>query len=397
MEDLIEISRQLIARTSTKFIRSLFDEILWDSRLIGIKGARGTGKTTLVLQYLKLVEEHPHKLLYLSLDDLYFTSNVMLDIVVQFYKTGGKIIVLDEVHKYPTWFREIKNLYDRYHDLKIVFTGSSIIDISLREGDLSRRAVIYELQGLSFREYLQFEHQLPFPIIPLETLLRNDFQYSDLFPFDFKPYEFFSRYLKFGYYPFYKEDLNTYLRRLKQMSRVIVEMDMSELQGFDIRQAKKMIQLLYVVAQQVPFKPNLTALAQKTNIHRNSLNNYLYFLEEARLLKMLQTKNFSTSALQKPEKIYLDNSNLLFALSEQNPNLGTIRETFFYNQVSVNHHVHYTKHTDFLVDNQWSFELGGKDKSKKQIEDIDKAWLVKDHLEQPINKSIPIWLFGFLY
>jgi len=397
MEELLEISQQKIAAVTHRFKRYLFYKINWNNRLIGIKGARGTGKTTLLLQWLKEQNLSPGEAAYLSLDELYFTHHTLLESARNFYQQGGKILVLDEVHKYPTWAQEIKNLYDRYADLRIVFTGSSIIDISRQEGDLSRRALLYELKGLSYREYLNLVHQHTFPTITLQQLLSSAFTLKEHFPDAFKPLAYFQDYLRFGYYPFSTTARLSYYTRLRQLVRTVVEFDMAELKGFDIRHAKKMLQLLYVVAQQVPFKPNINSLAGKTGIHRNSINNYLYFLSEARMLHLLSKKGISVAILQKPEKILLENTNLLYALAETEPESGTVREVFFGNQLHGLHTVHYSDTADFEIDNTYSFEVGGRNKGLKQLAGMKDAWTVKDNLEYPAGKSFPLWIFGFLY
>lgn len=397
MIELFELSNNHLQKTKLDFFRSLYKNIDWNSRLIGIKGARGTGKTTMLLQYLLQLDLPKTQKLYISLDDIYFTNHSLVEVGKAFYLQGGKILALDEVHKYPNWSQEIKNLYDRYNDLKIIFTGSSIVDITKNEGDLSRRAVMYELKGLSFREYLDLAEDIRFNELSLEEILDEDFVFSELFPSDFKPYEYFNKYLKTGYYPFFLESKITYYQRLKQLVRLVVELDMAEIKGLDIRQSKKILQLLYIISQQVPFSPNLSDLARKTTIHRNSLNDYLYYLEEARLLYLLQPPNYSVASLQKPEKIYLNNTNLLYALSEDNPNSGTIREVFFYNQLAGLHQISQSKEADFLVDNKYTFEIGGKNKTMTQIKDVENSWLVKDDIIQPTGRAIPLWMFGFLY
>jgi len=397
MEELLELSTRLITKVSLDFKRYLFSEISWNNRLIGVKGARGTGKTTLLLQKLKELNLPSNQTAYFSLDELYFTTNSLLDTAKIFYQQGGKILVLDEVHKYTEWAREVKNLYDRYDDLQIIFTGSSIIDIAKQEADLSRRALMYELKGMSYREYLQFQHQLTLPVLKLEQLLNSNFKWSDYFPPDFKPLLWFKDYLQFGYSPFYKNDVLNYHRLLRQLVRTIVEFDMAELKGFDIRHAKKMLQLIYVIAQQVPFKLNISSLAQKTGVHRNSINNYLLFLQEARLVFLLNNKGISTATLQKPEKIFIENTNLLYALSEDAPSEGTVRETFFKNQLQVKHKVQYSPDTDFIIDGRYSFEIGGKNKSNKQIANLPNAWVIKADIEYTAGNAIPLWFFGFLY
>lgn len=396
MEELLEISDSLIGRTSLSFERYLKDKIAWDEKLIGIKGARGTGKTTLILQYLKRKKEEGFQVAYFSIDELFFLENSLVDTAKTFYQNGGKVLALDEVHKYPGWSRELKNLHDRYSDLQIIFSGSSIIDISKVEGDISRRAIIYELHGLSFREYLLFRKHLDLPLLNLDQVLSSSNDLRSFFPDDFKPLSFFKEYLVAGYFPFSSTSEELYFQKLRQMIRTIVEYDMAEIKGFDIRNGKKLLQLLYIVAQQVPFKPNLSSLANKTSIHRNSLSLYLQYLAEARLIDLLYPEGISASTLQKPEKIFINNTNYLYALAEKSPEMGSVREIFFQSQLKVNHQINFSKTVDFLVDKSFHFEIGGKNKSRKQLLSEDH-FLVKDDLEYPVGKNIPLWIFGFLY
>lgn len=314
----------------------------------------------------------------------------------RFHQSGGKIIVLDEVHKYPNWSQEVKNLHDRYRDLQIIFTGSSIIDMSKEEGDLSRRAVMYELHGLSYREYLGFRRGIHLPVLQLEKILDPNFSLRASFPSEFLPLAHFQEYLKKGYYPFSGSNDGVYFRKLRQLARMIVEYDLAELRGFDIRNGKKLLQLHYLIAQQVPFKPNISALAEKTLIHRNSLVHYLIYLAEARLIDLQYPGGNSVATLQKPEKIFLNNTNNLFALSDKKPETGTIRETFFNSLIKVTHSVQHAQSVDFLVGGEFHFEVGGKDKSNKQAIE-SKTWIVKDDLEFPAGKSLPLWVFGMLY
>ena len=397
MLSLLEQSERLLAHTALDFKRFLHNKIKWDNRLIGIKGARGTGKTTLLLQWLKEQNVSSDKAAYFSLDDLYFTQHSLKETVEHFYKQGGKILVLDEVHKYKNWSKEIKNSYDFYPDLKIVFTGSSIIDISKQEGDLSRRALMYELPGLSFREYLAMKQVINFPAIELTELINDTSKIKKQFPTDFRPLAHFSDYLIYGYYPFILEDQDSVHQRINQLIRTIVELDMAELKDFDIRNARKLLQLIYVIAQQVPFKPNITSLAEKTGIHRNSLNSYLYYLEQAKIISLLYPAGRSTAILQKPEKIFLNNTSLLYALAENQAEKGSVRETFFLSQLIVSNNVTLPKQGDFLVNNTYTFEIGGKGKGNKQINTIKNSYLVKDDIETPVLGTIPLWMFGFLY
>jgi predicted AAA+ superfamily ATPase len=397
MDILLEQSERLISSINLNFKRYLFDTIQWDSRLIGIKGARGTGKTTLLLQWIKEQNLPTEKAAYFSLDDLYFLEHSLKETVTQFYKNGGSVLVLDEVHKYKNWSIEIKNIYDFFPELKIIFTGSSIIDISKQEGDLSRRALMYELPGLSYREYLSMLGIINLPVIGLEELLFNSAEIKKKIPPTFRPLEHFNNYLNYGYYPFGIVDSSSIHQRINQLIRTIVEVDMAELKDFDIRNAKKLLQLVYVIAQQVPFKPNISSLAIKTNIHRNSLNNYLYYLEQAKILSLLFPAGNSTAVLQKPEKIFLNNTTLLAALAEQKPNIGTVRETFFLSQLQPLHKVQLPKQGDFYVNDTYTFEVGGKGKGQKQLESLENAWVVKDDIEFPMLKTIPLWMFGLLY
>ncbi|MBD0288290.1 MAG: ATP-binding protein [Flavisolibacter sp.] len=397
MEELLVKSAFLVLRVHTGFKRYLYRQINWNNRLIAIIGPRGTGKTTLLLQKLHELDKSPTVAAYFSLDDLYFTTNSLVATAEDFYRKGGKHLFLDEVHKYPGWARHIKNLYDFYPDLQIVFTGSSIINIAREEVDLSRRARMYELQGLSYREYLAYTGVLQTEPFQLEELLTTNYPWQKKFPAGFLPLQHFTDYLTYGYYPFFTEDPEGFPLRIQQLVRLIVEYDMAELNDFDIRNAKKLLQLLYILSANVPFKPNLSSLSEKSNIHRNSINNYLLFLEQARLIRLLYPSGISVSVLQKPEKIYLDNTNLAHALSQQHPDKGNLRETFFLNQVSSLHHVSYPQKGDFMVNEKWVFEVGGKTKSGSQVKEVPNSFIVQDDVAFPVGDVLPLWLFGFLY
>ncbi|TDB67888.1 ATP-binding protein [Arundinibacter roseus] len=397
METLLATSERLTEFTMDSFRRGLYGQIHWNNRLIGIKGARGTGKTTLLLQRLKSLGKSATEAAYFTLDDLYFTTHSLVETAAEFRRKGGRVLFLDEVHKYPHWATHLKNLYDLYPDLQVVFTGSSIVDISRQEVDLSRRVLMYELPGMSYREYLAFEGIITVEALTLPLLLSENQGWKSFFPVGFRPLAHFEAYLRSGYYPFFREDTGGYGRRIQQLIRMIVEYDMAELKDFDIRNAKKMLQLLYVLAENVPFKPNVSALADKSGIHRNSVNNYLHFLEQAKLIKLLYRGGTGMTVLQKPEKIYLENTNLAYALSLQKPDIGNLRETFFLNQVSYGHSVQESAVSDFLVDGIYTFEVGGKHKGKKQIEGVQDAYLVKDDSETGFGNTLPLWLFGFLY
>src|SRR5690554_1802312 len=321
-----------------------------------------------------------------------------------FVQDSTSVILLNFCAKMPPhrkavnrWSKVIKNIYDFYPDLKIIFTGSSIIDISKQEADLSRRAVIYELPGLSYREFLAMHYDINLPKLSLEEIVsKNDSIYS-VFPSEFKPLANFKEYLQLGYYPFLLEEPLTSQYRMNQLIRTVVESDMAELKDFDIRNAHKMLQLLYVIAQQVPFSPNISKLAEQTGIHRNTLNNYLFFLEKAKLISLVYTAGKSTSTLRKPDKIYLNNTALIHTLAEDKSNIGNVRETFFYSQVNQMNSIELPREGDFFVGNKYTFEVGGKNKSQKQIKEIENAFIVKDDVAFSSGNVIPLWLFGFLY
>lgn len=398
MENLQIKSNIVITEQSMNIIRPLAKSIDWNDRLIAVLGARGTGKTTLLLQRLKAEYGTSKEALYITMDDIYFTGHLLSDLAIQFRQQGGKILFIDEVHKYPNWAREIKNIYDFYKDLKIVFTGSSIIDINRQNADLSRRAVQYEMNGLSYREYLQFIGVGEFDTFHLEDILEHHVEISNSLSLKFKPLQYFNEYLRHGYYPFFMENINTYGIRVERVVRLIIEEDLQFVAGFNPHHSRKIYQLMSILATNVPFKPNITKLSEKTGIHRNMIVEYLYYLNNARLINSLAANGKSISILQKPDKIFLENTNLLFALAPENVDTGSLRESFFMNQLSnTEHNISLPLKGDFLIDDTYTFEVGGTGKANKQIEGIDKAYLALDNLESGINNKIPLWLFGFLY
>lgn len=397
MDKLREIHNRYINKTSTKFIRSYTTLIPWNERLVGIRGARGVGKTTLILQYIKNKYKLSEKAIYISLDDFYFTQNNLIDFVDDFVKSGGVHIFIDEVHKYPNWVIQIKNIYDYHDSLKIVFTGSSLLDILDSRVDLSRRALVYEMQGLSFREFLALNHNYTFDAIKLDQLISNHVDITAKIVSVIKPLRYFKEYLRFGYYPFYQKDIEIYYLRLREIINMIIEIELPLLRKVDVSKVNKIRQLLYIIAQSVPFKPNISSLSSKTGITRNTLVEYIKSLEDANLIQNLNKNTFGISLLQKPDKIYLENSNLAYALTGDNTNIGNIRETFFFNQVKNKHHVTYPIVGDFLVDSKYLFEIGGKTKSNKQILNIENSFVVRDDIEFGSKNKLPLWLFGFLY
>lgn len=397
MDELLEQSARLVAHTNMRFHRYLHQRIRWDDRLIGIKGARGVGKTTLLLQRLKAMGLPPFKAAYLALDDIGFTMRSLRETADAFYKRGGRFLAIDEVHKYPRWAVELKNLHDFYPELQIVFTGSSILDISRESGDLSRRALLYELDGLSYREYLAMKDIVQWPVLKLAEILHDPATYVPLLSQGIRPLEHFQAYLEHGYYPFGVQQPDSFSIRIRQIVRAIVETDMAEIPSFDIRNARKMLQLIEVIAGSVPFKPNLVELAEKTGIHRNSLTGYLHHLEQAKIISLLSPAGRSTAMLQKPEKILMQNPSLHHALSRTTNAQGSIRESFVHAMLSHGHHISAPTKGDFLVDDEILLEVGGPSKKSRHVRNLDKAWVVKDGIELGSVNSLPIWVLGLLY
>lgn len=398
METLHLKSNLIVQQQSMGIIRPLSKSIDWNDRLISIMGARGTGKTTLMLQQIKANYGLNKEALYITMDDIYFSDNKLADFAQEFRQSGGKILFIDEIHKYPNWAKEIKNIYDFYKDLKIVFTGSSIIDISRQNTDLSRRAVQYELTGLSYREYLSFMGIGNFASITISELLERHLEIGHELIARFKPLQHFNEYLKHGYYPFFVENINTYHLRLEKVVRLIIEEDLQFIAGFNPHHSRKIYQLLYILSTNVPFKPNISNLSEKTGISRNMIVEYLFYLNKAKLINSLSAAGKSISTLQKPDKIFLENTNLSFALSPNNTDKGSLREAFFMNQLkNAGHEINLPLKGDFLIDDKFTFEIGGKGKSSKQLSGIENSFIATDDLEVGIGNKIPLWMFGLLY
>jgi predicted AAA+ superfamily ATPase len=398
MEELVEKFRFKLSLTSTDFVRSLGSDINWNARLIGVKGARGVGKTTMLLQHIKMnLTQVLDKTLYVSLDSIWFSNNTLVNLADDFVKKGGEYLFLDEVHRYDNWSQELKNIYDDYPMLKVVFTGSSLLQILNARADLSRRAITYTMQGLSFREYLSIETGQHFDKLTLESILSNHSKESALITAKVKPLHYFDRYLKQGYYPFYKEELDLYVPRLEEIINMMLEIELPLLRGLDLAYVHKIKQLLLIISESVPFIPNVSKLSTKIGIARSTLLLYFHYLDEIGLTINLFKEAGGISKLQKPLKVYLENSNLMYALTSSAANTGNIRETFFANQLGYGHKIMYSDKGDFLINEKYVFEIGGKDKSRKQIEGIENSFIAADDIEYGFQNKIPLWLFGFLY
>ncbi|MCK5135310.1 MAG: AAA family ATPase [Bacteroidales bacterium] len=398
MDKLFQYSIARIDGVSTAFKRYLWTRVNWDNRLNIITGARGVGKTTLLLQYIKENLFHkPDEVIFVNLDDLYFSRNTLVDFVDAFVKRGGKHIFIDEVHKYRNWSQEVKNVYDYFPGLKIIITGSSARDIYKGQADLSRRAILYKMNGLSFREFIELKHGHYFPALELEEILRNPMNEISAILKRIKPIKLFEKYLISGYYPFFTEGEPEYHTRLKQTVNHILDIDLPSVENIDFNAVYKLKKLVSILSEIVPYKPNISKLSGQIGVSRETLVKYLYLLERADLLMLLQAGTHGISKMNKPEKIYLNNSNLVATLASDSFDVGTMRETFFYNQLQVNHNLRDSDRGDFVVDNKYTFEIRGKHKTMKQITGIDNAFIATDNIEFSSRNIIPLWLFGFLY
>ncbi|MGB0879311.1 MAG: ATP-binding protein [Polaribacter sp.] len=396
MENLIQQFYEKYTSIQTKNIRGFINTIDWSNRFIGIKGSRGVGKTTLILQYIRLNFKPNNTVLYVSLDNLYFLEHRLYDVASYFYKKGGVLLALDEVHKYSNWSIELKNIYDNMPDLKVVFTGSSLLHLNKSRADLSRRVIMYEMPGLSFREFVKFETNIDFSAYNIEEIIENHVEIAIKIKQKIKPLKYFEEYLNYGYYPFYLENKKSFHQKLNQILLTVLEVDIPQYSSIQTSNITSLKKLLAVISSSVPFKPNMNSLSERTGISLNTMKLYLKLLSDAELLLLLYAENKGINSLNKPEKIYLNNSNLMNTLSS-NANIGNIRETFFFNQLSKKNKVKASAKTDFYVNEKYSFEIGGKNKKQKQILNLDNAYIVKDKIEIGSYNNIPLWLFGFLY
>ncbi|TVQ45595.1 MAG: ATP-binding protein [Saprospirales bacterium] len=389
MKILYQKFETLLQNTTTSFKRYLYDKVAWNSRMIGIIGPRGVGKTTMILQYIK-ENLDSKKALYVSADDLYFGENKLFELADDFYKNAGEYLFIDEIHKYSDWSRELKNIYDSFPTLKIIFTGSSVLDILKGSADLSRRAIIYKLQGLSFREYLYLFHNYEIKTYSLEQIVRNEVKLTNIN----HPLPLFNDYLKRGYFPFGIE--NELDLRLGQIIIQTLETDIPQYANLSVGTSRKLKRLLSIIAESVPFKPNFSKLAEIIGVSRNSLDDYFSYMEKAGLIGQLRNETTGIRGLGKVDKVYLDNTNIIFNLVGDKSNIGNIRETFFFNQMRQKNEVLSAVKADFRIEN-YTFEVGGKNKQQTQIKKDGKSFLVKDDIEYGYRNVIPLWAFGLNY
>ena len=389
MEQLYEFFTRKLKSTPTDFLRYKYNQIKWQGRFWGLVGPRGVGKSTMLLQYIKL-HLNIKDTLYVSADQLYFSEHKLVELADHFVKMGGKHLFIDEIHKYEGWSRELKQIYDSYDDLQVVISGSSILDIYKGLADLSRRVPIYHMQGLSFREYLRLFHQIETPVYSLEDILVH----KAVIPGVEHPLPLFQDYLRRGYYPFGKDE--EFEMELLQVITQTMEVDIPQHLQTNISLGRKLKSLLLVVAKSVPFKPVMQRLADATGISRNDMPSYLIYMERAGMIAQLRDATGGLRGLGKVEKLYLDNTNLIYTLSPDKADIGNVRETFFMNQTRVANEVISSPISDFEINGR-TFEIGGRKKGQKQIQDAAEGYIVKDDLESGYANTIPLWAFGLNY
>ena len=376
-------------QTTSTFHRYMYDQISWDSRMFGLVGPRGVGKSTMILQYIK---EHREKrrMLFVAADHLYFSTHTLVDTVDEFAKDGGEQIFIDEIHKYENWSRELKQIHDSYPGLKVGFTGSSVLDIYKGYSDLSRRAPIFTMQGLSFREFLQLSHGIAVPAYTLEEILHQQARLDAIS----HPLPLFREYLQKGYYPF--SDDSDFDMRLRQVINQTMEVDIPQYANMNASTGRKLKKLLAVIAKSVPFKPVMDSLATMIGVSRNVLPDYFLYMEQAGMIGQLRDDTGGIRGIGKVEKVYLDNTSLAYLLGREAADVGNIRETFFYNQMRVTQDIISSRISDFEINGK-TFEVGGKKKGKKQIADAVEGYVVKDDIEVGAGNIIPLWAFGLTY
>ena len=393
---LITVYHRKLAETSMQFKRSLYFSINWNVRMLGIKGEKGVGKTTLVLQHIKEAFDNPDDALYVSMDNLWFKTHSIMDLVDYLYANGIYYLFMDEIHKCPDWTLVLKNLYDNYPNLNIVYTGSSMLKIDNSRVDLSRRQTLYKLNNLSFREYLEYEGIASFGAYSFEGLLKNHVKYAIEITSKVKVLKYFQDYLSRGMYPFYKESYSDFHIRLSEAVIQTLESDLTAVEDVTFETVQKTKKLLMIIAESLPFVPNVNRLCEALGTTRDSCLKMLYALDRAGIMILLTTELKNYKKLVNPDKKFLGNPNIMYALGG-NIETGTIRETFFANQVGAYNPLQYPKKGDFLVCGKYLFEVGGAGKSFEQIKDEPDSFLAVDNTEIGTGSRIPLWLFGFLY
>ena len=388
---LTEFMKEQLNLVSTDFKRYMYDKLPWEARLVGLMGPRGVGKSTMVLQHIKeQAEDVQGKSLYVSADHSYFSTHTLIDTAAQFVREGGEWLYIDEVHKYEGWSTELKQIYDSHPKLHVFFTGSSVLDILEGEADLSRRVLLNDMQGLSFREFLELFHGIKTPVRSLKEVLEGKVQIEGVE----HPLPLFEQYLREGYYPFSLEGY--FQQRLQQVIRLTMEVDIPQYANMTPATGRKLRRMLGIIASNVPYKPEASSLANEIKVSRNDIPNYLLFMEKAGMIGQLRDGTGGMRGLGKTEKVYLDNTNMIYTMTGENANIGNVRETFFFNQTRLNQEVISSKVSDFQI-GEYTFEVGGKKKGLKQVKDVENAYIVRDDTEYASGQFLPLWSFGLLY
>ncbi|WP_114750924.1 ATP-binding protein [Pleomorphovibrio marinus] len=394
MERLIKLSERKQTQSLPQFQRYLTDQIDWDQRLILLLGHRGVGKTTLLIQRMQALKKPS---IYLSLDDFWFEENRLVRTIEKFYQEGYTYFFLDEVHRYVHWSSDLKTLYDNYPDAYFVVSGSSILELGKGKADLSRRAAVYHLAGLSFREFLALDKSISLPALTLEELIDRHADSGNEIADQLDVLSFFEHYLEFGYYPFFRDGKALYKQRLMETTNLVLEMDIAPFEELTHKTIRNMKKLIFIISESVPFIPNISKIAERLEVSRNTILKTLDLLEQAQILSLLRSSTNGVSFLQKPKKIYLQNPNLPYVFAAGNVNTGNNREIFFFNQLRVKHDVTLPKYGDFMVDGKYVFEIGGPNKTAQQIQGIPNAFIAADGIRSGSGNRIPLWMFGFLY
>lgn len=392
LEKLYEFSNLYFSLPTPVFKRYLYNKIDFASKMIGILGQRGVGKTTLIRQLAQNYDLPSSKMLYISADNI---VNSLTDIAKEFSAYGGKLLIIDEIHKADNFAHELKTIYD-FLDIKVIFSGSSALEIENSKVDLSRRVLFYELHSLSFREFLAIKFDMELPIYSLADILQNHQEIATKITKEFKPLEYFALYKEFGTYPFFTEGEKGYKLRLNEIINIILDSEVATIYNVDSDKINTIRKLLHLLCSGVPMELNIQNIAQSAGVSRNTLYSYLYYLKKANLIEIIGGNFANKKLLNKPDKIYLENINLYNILCS-NQNIGSLRESFFVSQLKIDHAIKYAQKGDFVVDDLYVFEIGGKNKSFEQIKDMPESFVVADEIETGFKNKIPLWLFGFIY
>lgn len=395
LEKLFEKSNQILKLLNYDYQRYFYHTIDFNDKMVGILGSRGVGKTTVIIQYLNSLDIPKGKKLYFSADSIITSSLSLYELADDFSKSGGQILAIDEIHKYKDFEKELKEIYD-FLDLKIIFSGSSALQLEHKKADLSRRAVLYRVKGLSFREFLELKLDSKFKSYSLDEILEDHIEIADEICNSIKPFEYFKEYLQYGYFPYYFENNETYSIKLEETVNTVIESDLPIIFNIEPQSIQKLKQLVNLICSSKPYELNITSLSKKIGINRNTLYQYVHYLIMGNIFSSLRAKSKGDTIFSKPQKLYLNNPNLSFSYCQSNE-IGTIREQFFFNMLSQGHDVSYPKIGDFFVDEKYTFEIGGKNKSFEQIKDINNSFIAVDDVEVGFKNKTPLWLFGFLY